>query len=110
MVRGRRTVGPPPHASLTARMGDAITRAANICRRRAARKSRRGDPSTGILPRNTLSPLLFPHPSVCFRALLRLLAAVALCVPATLHAQAGTGTIRGHVRDAKTGEPLTFCN
>jgi outer membrane cobalamin receptor len=40
-----------------------------------------------------------------------LLVAVLAGLPCALTAQpAPTGTIAGHVRDAKSGEPLTFCN
>ena len=45
------------------------------------------------------------------RFALLLFAALAVCVAGATRAQpGGTGTIRGHVRDAKTGDPLTFCN
>ncbi len=60
---------------------------------------------------NTLSHLFF-HPHTARPRLLPVLLAAALvCLGTSPRAQpAGTGTIRGHVRDVKTGDALTFCN
>lgn len=97
---------------MTAREGDGIYQSvANICLRRDTGKARRRNGSTGTLPPNTLYHLSFPPHIARRRHFLLLLTALGLCLAAVAGAQpAGTGTIRGHVRDAKNGEALTFCN